>query len=449
MWIEADCVDGEGCKSPRRRAGARVKLDHARLAEPFHRATVRVLLLFWVKESSQAWPAPPCSKIDALQPAAKFAHMHAMQLRMSTLLLHGQEHICPHYDAQLLVPLYVHMSAPVGCFIHSYWASLSYGLWTSVSHDPRAHGQASSDAHMLMSSWAHELMGPQCASGYSALAVNCNENRSGEFCGSLQTSRLTDQSACFKIRDSAPRLCRGAPQLPSDLISALAILRFHRLPPTDTNKLSPPSQTDSHSLTPSTRPSHAPSTHHISRKVMIYIPQCKHAPSRSSSARPLSAAGAGDGSAEVFNGTTSGDEHGHRDRRTSWARNGGGRRRGGYGQCDEALGDGLAESVELRDVATTLDAEADVDVGELVRAGNEDGLVDLVAEESTGVSKALACPNAHPQLLATKNFDPPDNDLPSPSRTALHAIPPPLSLLLAVLLDPAILTARRARWGSR
>lgn len=44
---------------------------------------------------------------------------------------------------------------------------------------------------------------------------------------------------------------------------------------------------------------------------------------------------------------------------------------------DEGLGDGLADGVDLRSVTTTGDADADVDVGELVEADNQEGLVDL------------------------------------------------------------------------
>lgn len=44
---------------------------------------------------------------------------------------------------------------------------------------------------------------------------------------------------------------------------------------------------------------------------------------------------------------------------------------------DEGLGDGLSDGVDLRGVTTTGDADADVDVGELVKANNEEGLVDL------------------------------------------------------------------------
>ena len=44
---------------------------------------------------------------------------------------------------------------------------------------------------------------------------------------------------------------------------------------------------------------------------------------------------------------------------------------------DEGLGDGLADGVDLRGVATAGDADADVQVGELVEADDEEGLVDL------------------------------------------------------------------------
>lgn len=48
---------------------------------------------------------------------------------------------------------------------------------------------------------------------------------------------------------------------------------------------------------------------------------------------------------------------------------------------DEGLGDGLADGVDLGGVATAGDADADVDVGELVEADDEEGLVDLEAED--------------------------------------------------------------------
>lgn len=44
---------------------------------------------------------------------------------------------------------------------------------------------------------------------------------------------------------------------------------------------------------------------------------------------------------------------------------------------DEGLGDGLTDGVDLRGVTTTGDADTDVDVGELVEADDEEGLVDL------------------------------------------------------------------------
>lgn len=44
---------------------------------------------------------------------------------------------------------------------------------------------------------------------------------------------------------------------------------------------------------------------------------------------------------------------------------------------NQSLGNGLADSVDLRDVTTTNDADADVDISELVGAQNQKGLVDL------------------------------------------------------------------------
>ena len=44
---------------------------------------------------------------------------------------------------------------------------------------------------------------------------------------------------------------------------------------------------------------------------------------------------------------------------------------------DQGLGDGLSDGVDLRGVTTAGDADADVDVGELVEANNQEGLVDL------------------------------------------------------------------------
>lgn len=45
---------------------------------------------------------------------------------------------------------------------------------------------------------------------------------------------------------------------------------------------------------------------------------------------------------------------------------------------DDGLGDGLADGVDLRGVATTGDADTDVNTGELVSADDQDGLVDLL-----------------------------------------------------------------------
>ena len=48
---------------------------------------------------------------------------------------------------------------------------------------------------------------------------------------------------------------------------------------------------------------------------------------------------------------------------------------------DESFCDGLTDSVDLGDVTTTLHSDADVDAGEGLLADDEDGLVDLVAED--------------------------------------------------------------------
>jgi hypothetical protein len=49
---------------------------------------------------------------------------------------------------------------------------------------------------------------------------------------------------------------------------------------------------------------------------------------------------------------------------------------------DDGLADSLADGVDLGDLSSTLDLEADVHVGELVGTDDEDGLVVLVTEES-------------------------------------------------------------------
>jgi len=48
---------------------------------------------------------------------------------------------------------------------------------------------------------------------------------------------------------------------------------------------------------------------------------------------------------------------------------------------DNGLGDGLTDGVNLRCVSTTSDSDADIDVGELLEANNEEGLVDLESED--------------------------------------------------------------------
>jgi hypothetical protein len=48
---------------------------------------------------------------------------------------------------------------------------------------------------------------------------------------------------------------------------------------------------------------------------------------------------------------------------------------------DQRLGNGLTDGVNLRGVTTTGDADADVDVGELVEADDEERLVDLEKRE--------------------------------------------------------------------
>jgi len=45
---------------------------------------------------------------------------------------------------------------------------------------------------------------------------------------------------------------------------------------------------------------------------------------------------------------------------------------------DDGLGDRLSDGVDLRGVSTTGDPDADVDLGELVEADDEEGFVDLV-----------------------------------------------------------------------
>ena len=48
---------------------------------------------------------------------------------------------------------------------------------------------------------------------------------------------------------------------------------------------------------------------------------------------------------------------------------------------DQGLGNSLTDGVDLGGVTTARDADADIDVGELVEADNEEGLVDLEAQD--------------------------------------------------------------------
>lgn len=49
--------------------------------------------------------------------------------------------------------------------------------------------------------------------------------------------------------------------------------------------------------------------------------------------------------------------------------------------CNNSLGDGLTDSIDLRSVSTTLDTDTDVDDTESVLAGGKDSLVDLEPED--------------------------------------------------------------------
>ena len=48
---------------------------------------------------------------------------------------------------------------------------------------------------------------------------------------------------------------------------------------------------------------------------------------------------------------------------------------------DDGLGDGLTDGVDLRCVSSSSYTNADVDLGELVETDEEDGLVDLEAQD--------------------------------------------------------------------
>jgi hypothetical protein len=48
---------------------------------------------------------------------------------------------------------------------------------------------------------------------------------------------------------------------------------------------------------------------------------------------------------------------------------------------DDGFGNGLADGVDLRGVTTTGDADADVDISELVNTEDQDGLVNLESQD--------------------------------------------------------------------
>jgi hypothetical protein len=49
--------------------------------------------------------------------------------------------------------------------------------------------------------------------------------------------------------------------------------------------------------------------------------------------------------------------------------------------CHNGLGNGLADGIDLRGVASTFDANTDIDGFESVRTGDKDGLVDLESQD--------------------------------------------------------------------
>lgn len=57
---------------------------------------------------------------------------------------------------------------------------------------------------------------------------------------------------------------------------------------------------------------------------------------------------------------------------------------------DQGLGNGLTDGIDLGGVATAGDADANVDVGELVETDNQEGLVDLYPPDSQYIRLGLA-----------------------------------------------------------
>lgn len=56
-------------------------------------------------------------------------------------------------------------------------------------------------------------------------------------------------------------------------------------------------------------------------------------------------------------------------------------------ESDQTLGNGLSDSVKLRNMSTTADSDSNVNIGELVETNNEERLVDLESE-GLGLDKA-------------------------------------------------------------
>ena len=49
--------------------------------------------------------------------------------------------------------------------------------------------------------------------------------------------------------------------------------------------------------------------------------------------------------------------------------------------CNDGLGDGLTDGVDLGGVSTTSNSDTDIDTGELVKTDDQDGLVDLESQD--------------------------------------------------------------------
>jgi len=49
--------------------------------------------------------------------------------------------------------------------------------------------------------------------------------------------------------------------------------------------------------------------------------------------------------------------------------------------CDDRFGDGLTDGIDLGDVSTTVNPDANINIGELVETNNEERLVDLESQD--------------------------------------------------------------------